>query len=58
MDAKQYADEIVDPTIEEFENDPRSQRRAFLACVGPVLRLMQKAIFRFELPTASGPSIA
>jgi hypothetical protein len=32
MDAKQYADEIVDPTIAEFENDPRSRRRAFLAC--------------------------
>lgn len=33
MDAKQYADEIVNPTIAEFENDPRSRRRAFLACV-------------------------
>ena len=33
MDAKQYADEIVDPTIAEFENEPRSRRRAFLACV-------------------------
>src|SRR5271166_6613073 len=33
MDAKQFADEIVDPTIADFENDPRSRRRAFLACV-------------------------
>jgi len=33
MDAKQFADEIVDPTIAEFENDRRSRRRAFLACV-------------------------
>jgi hypothetical protein len=33
MDAKQFADEIVEPTIAEFESDPRSRRRAFLACV-------------------------
>ena len=33
MDPKQYADEIVDPTIAEFESEPRSRRRAFLACV-------------------------
>jgi hypothetical protein len=33
MDAKQYADEIVDPTITEFEREPWSRRRAFLACV-------------------------
>jgi hypothetical protein len=33
MDAIQFADEIVDPTIAEFESDPRSTRRAFLACV-------------------------
>lgn len=32
MDAKQFADEIMDPTIAEFESDPRSRRRAFLAC--------------------------
>jgi hypothetical protein len=33
MDARQYADIVVDPTIAEFESDPRSVRRAFLACV-------------------------
>ena len=33
MDAKQYADMIVDPTIAEFESDPRAVRRAYLACV-------------------------
>jgi len=33
MDAKQFADEIVDPTIAEFEREPSSRRRAFLACV-------------------------
>jgi hypothetical protein len=33
MDARQYADVIVDPTIAEFESDPRAVRRAYLACV-------------------------
>lgn len=33
MDARHYLDEIVEPTIAEFEADPRSTRRAFLACV-------------------------
>jgi hypothetical protein len=33
MDVGQYADMIVDPTIAEFESDPRAVRRAFLACV-------------------------
>jgi hypothetical protein len=33
MDARQYADMIVDPTIAEFESNPRAVRRAFLACV-------------------------
>lgn len=33
MDARLFLDEIVDPTIAEFEADPRSTRRAFLACV-------------------------
>jgi hypothetical protein len=32
-DARQYADEIVDPTIAEYEQDRRSTRKAFLACV-------------------------
>jgi hypothetical protein len=32
MDAKQFADEIVEPTIAEFERKPSSRRRAFLAC--------------------------
>jgi hypothetical protein len=32
MDARQYADEIVAPTIDEFECEPRSTRRCFLAC--------------------------
>jgi hypothetical protein len=31
MEARRYVDLIVDPTIAEFENDPRSVRRAFLA---------------------------
>ena len=33
VDAKQFADEIVEPTITEFEREPSSRRRAFLACV-------------------------
>ena len=33
MDAKQFAEEIVTPTIDEFEKEPRSRRGAFLACV-------------------------
>jgi hypothetical protein len=33
MDARQYADVIVDPTIAEFESDPRAVRRAYLACL-------------------------
>jgi hypothetical protein len=33
MDAKTFADEIVEPTIADFEREPRSPRRAFLACV-------------------------
>ena len=33
MDAKQFADETVEPTITEFEREPSSRRRAFLACV-------------------------
>jgi hypothetical protein len=33
MDAKRFADEMVDPTIAEFEREPSSRRRAFLACV-------------------------
>jgi hypothetical protein len=33
MDAIRYADEIVEPTTAEFEADPLSTRRAFLACV-------------------------
>ena len=33
MDAQQYMDEIVDPTIAEFEANPASRRHAFLACV-------------------------
>ena len=32
MDAQQYMDEIVDPTITEFETNPASRRHAFLAC--------------------------
>ena len=32
MDAKQFADEIVEPTITDFEREPSSRRRAFLAC--------------------------
>jgi hypothetical protein len=31
MDAKQFANEIVGPTIDDFEREPRSRRRAFLA---------------------------
>ena len=33
MDAQQYMDEIVDPTITEFKANPASRRHAFLACV-------------------------
>ena len=33
MDAKQYMDEIVDPTISEFAANRASRRHAFLACV-------------------------
>ena len=30
--AKRYLDEIVEPTIKDFENNPTSVRHAFLAC--------------------------
>jgi hypothetical protein len=33
MDAESYITEIIDPTISEFEANPRSRRHAFLACV-------------------------
>jgi hypothetical protein len=33
MDAKRFADEMVDLTIAEFEREPSSRRRAFLARV-------------------------
>jgi len=33
MDAQSYMNEIVDPTIGDFEVEPTSRRRAFLACV-------------------------
>ncbi|NUJ81429.1 hypothetical protein HUN39_15630 [Methylocystis sp. FS] len=33
MDALEYLDMIVDPTIAEFEREPTCRRRAFLACV-------------------------
>ena len=33
LDAKQFADEIVEPAIAEFEREPWLRRRAFLACV-------------------------
>ena len=32
-DAEQYFAEIVEPTISDFEANPRSPRHAFLACV-------------------------
>lgn len=32
-DLEQYLSEIVDPTFKDFEADPTSRRRAFLACV-------------------------
>jgi hypothetical protein len=32
-DAQTYVEEIVLPTIREFEREPASRRRAFLACV-------------------------
>ncbi len=32
-DLERYLDEIVDPTIKEFEQNPTSVRHAFLACV-------------------------
>ena len=33
MDAESFMNEIVDTTIKDFENHPRSRRHAFLACV-------------------------
>ena len=33
MNAKQYMSEIVEPTIDDFANNPTSLRHAFLACV-------------------------
>ena len=33
MDPARYLKEIVRPTLEEFERDPTSVRRAFIACV-------------------------
>jgi hypothetical protein len=33
MDAKDYMDQIVDPTIADFEANPTSRHCAFLACV-------------------------
>ena len=33
MDARRYLEEIVAPTIAEYEAEPTSVRRAFLACV-------------------------
>jgi hypothetical protein len=32
-DLMRYLDEIVDPTIKDFESNPTSVRHAFLACV-------------------------
>jgi hypothetical protein len=32
-DVESYMNEIVDPTITDFEREPTSRRRAFLACV-------------------------
>jgi hypothetical protein len=33
QNAKRYLDDIVEPTITDFENNPTSVRHAFLACV-------------------------
>jgi hypothetical protein len=33
MDPESYMNEIVDPTIADFETNPTSRRHAFLACV-------------------------
>lgn len=33
MDAERYMNEIVDPTIKDFEDNPTSRRHAFLACL-------------------------
>jgi hypothetical protein len=33
MDAHYYTSQIVDPTIADFESQPKSVRHAFLACV-------------------------
>jgi hypothetical protein len=33
MDAESYMREIVDPTINDFEANPRSRRHAFVACL-------------------------
>src|ERR1700722_3521691 len=60
MDARKYADEIMDPTIAEFESDPRSRRRAFLACAAtfhlidyiahPASPVQRRQAFRSESP--------
>ncbi len=33
MNAHRYLDEIVDPTVKEYESEPTSVRRAMLACI-------------------------
>jgi hypothetical protein len=44
-DYMRYLEEIVEPTVKEFEENPTSVRRAFLACV---------AVFHaVELPSLS-----
>jgi hypothetical protein len=33
MTPAEYVNEIVEPTIKEFRDEPRSRRRAYLACI-------------------------
>ena len=50
MDAKQFAQKFVDPTIAEFERDPRSTRRAFLASRTNTLLSIPMAFFMVAAP--------
>ena len=63
----QFLDEVVEPTIRDFEADPTSRRRAFLACAATFHAIdylaypSKSAAIRSKLQAASKtlrPSIA
>lgn len=63
MDAKRYMDEIVEPTINDFEANPTSARHGFLACVVTFhavdyLTHPQKAATKRNLFKAESPEFA